>query len=111
MLFGQKFPKSEASEHKVKYADMLKEVGFFGAMIICFLLALWFQNLCGALNLPQWIGWAGRGFVGGVRPLHPIFAGLFSDGAAAGRSFHAGLCGVGDRFLDQQNHRFDSEIR
>jgi MFS family permease len=57
MLFGQKFPKSEASEHKVKYTDMLKEVGFFGALIICFFLALWFQSICGALNLPQWIGW------------------------------------------------------
>ena len=59
MLFGQKFPKSEASEHKVKYSDMLKEVGFFGAMIICFLLALWFQELCGALKWPGYVGWVG----------------------------------------------------
>lgn len=57
MLFGQKFPKSEASEHKVKYTDMLKEVGLFGAMIICFLLALWFQDVCAALNLAPAIGW------------------------------------------------------
>ncbi len=59
MLFGQKFPKSEASEHKVKYTDMLKEVGFFGAMIICFLLALWFQDMCVALKWPGYIGWVG----------------------------------------------------
>jgi MFS family permease len=59
MLLGQKFPKSEASEHKVKYTDMLKEVGFFGALIICFFLALWFQSICGALNLPSVVGWVG----------------------------------------------------
>jgi MFS family permease len=59
MLFGQKFPKSEASEHKVKYTDMLKEVGFFGALIICFFLALWFQSICGALNLPGFVGLIG----------------------------------------------------
>jgi len=61
MLFGQKFPKSEASEHKVKYTDMLKEVGFFGAMIICFLLSIWFQNLCGSLGLAPIIGWVAGG--------------------------------------------------
>jgi MFS family permease len=59
MLFGQKFPKSEASEHNVKYTDMLKEVGFFGALIICFFLALWFQDMCGALNLPGYVGLVG----------------------------------------------------
>lgn len=57
MLFGQKFPKSEASVHKVKYTDMLKELGFFGALIICFFLALWLQGLCGALGLPPLAGW------------------------------------------------------
>jgi MFS family permease len=48
MLFGQKFPKSEASEHGVKYTDMLKELGFFGAMIVCFLMSLWLHDLFGA---------------------------------------------------------------
>jgi MFS family permease len=55
MLFGQKFPKSEASEHKVKYTDMLKELGFFGAMIICFLVAFWLQSLFGVVG---WVGGA-----------------------------------------------------
>jgi MFS family permease len=59
MLFGQKFPKSEASEHKVKYADMLKEIGFFGALIICFLLAIWLQDICSGLGLPGFVGWIG----------------------------------------------------
>jgi MFS family permease len=54
MLFGQKFPKSEASEHKVKYTDMLKEIGFFGAIIVCF---FWGQGLCSAVNLPGSVGW------------------------------------------------------
>jgi MFS family permease len=57
MLFGQKFPKSEASEHGVKYTDMLKELGFFGALIICFLMALWMHDLFGALGLPEALGW------------------------------------------------------
>jgi MFS family permease len=45
MLLGQKFPKSEASEHGVKQTDMLKELGFFGALILCFLLAYWLTTL------------------------------------------------------------------
>jgi MFS family permease len=57
MLFGQKFPKSEASVHKVKYTDMLKELGFFGALIICGFLALWMQGVCEALHWPPVIGW------------------------------------------------------
>ncbi len=47
MLMGQKFPKSEASEHGVKQIDMLKELGFFGALILCFLLAYWLKTLIG----------------------------------------------------------------
>jgi MFS family permease len=61
MLFGQKFPKSEAREHGVKYTDMLKELGFFGALILCFLLALWLHDLAGGLGLPEYLGWLGGG--------------------------------------------------
>jgi MFS family permease len=63
MLFGQKFPKSEAREHGVKYADMLKELGFFGALILCFLLALWLHDLAGGLGLPEYLGWVGGGIL------------------------------------------------
>jgi MFS family permease len=59
MLMGQKFPKSEAREHGVKYADMLKELGFFGALIICFLLALWFHDMAEALGWPSYLGFIG----------------------------------------------------
>jgi MFS family permease len=47
MLIGQKFPKSEASEHGVRYRDMLKELGLGGALLICFLLSLFFQSFMG----------------------------------------------------------------
>jgi MFS family permease len=76
MLFGQKFPKSEASVHKVKFTDMLKELGFFGALIICFFLALWLQDICGALGLPTAVGWAG----GAVLVLAFGFSTKFSPG-------------------------------
>jgi hypothetical protein len=42
---------------------MLKELGFFGAMIICFFLALWFQDICVALKWPGYIGWVGGGIL------------------------------------------------
>jgi MFS family permease len=57
MLLGQKFPKSEAREHGVKYTDMLKELGFFGAMILCFLLSIWFNDMAVGLGLPDYVGW------------------------------------------------------
>jgi MFS family permease len=57
MLFGQKFPKSEAGEHGVKYTDMLKELGMFGALVVCFLVSLWLHDLFGALGLPAVLGW------------------------------------------------------
>ncbi len=44
MLLGQRFPKSEASQHGVAYRDMLKEVGILGAAVICLLLGLFFKN-------------------------------------------------------------------
>lgn len=59
MLFGQKFPKSEAKQHGVKYVDMLKELGMGGALILCFLLALWMRDLAGGLGLPDFLGWIG----------------------------------------------------
>jgi MFS family permease len=57
MLLGQKFPKSEAREHGVKYTDMLKELGFFGAMILCFFLSIWINDMAAGLGLPDYIGW------------------------------------------------------
>jgi MFS family permease len=47
MFFGQKFPKSEASEKGVSLGDMFKDVGILGALVICFLLALFFSGPLG----------------------------------------------------------------
>lgn len=44
MLLGQRFPKSEASQHGVAYVDMLKQVGILGAAVICVLLGFFFKN-------------------------------------------------------------------
>ena len=44
MLLGQRFPKSEASQHGVRYVDMLRELGILGAAVICILLGLFFKN-------------------------------------------------------------------
>jgi MFS family permease len=57
MLFGQRFPKSEALEHGVKYRDMLREVGMLGAFIVCLLLSLWLRDCFGSPAI---------GFIGGA---------------------------------------------
>jgi hypothetical protein len=49
MFFGQHMPKSEASEKGLSLGEMLKDVGILGALVVCFLLALFFSN---ALGLP-----------------------------------------------------------
>ena len=59
MLFGQRFPKSEAREHGVKYRDMLREVGMLGAFVVCLLLSLWLRDTAESLNLPAFMGFVG----------------------------------------------------
>jgi MFS family permease len=44
MLLGQRFPKSEASQHGVAYGDMLKEVGMLASGVICVLIGLFIKN-------------------------------------------------------------------
>jgi MFS family permease len=44
MFFGQKFPKSEASEKGLKMGDMLKDVGILGGAVVCFMLYLFFKG-------------------------------------------------------------------
>jgi MFS family permease len=50
MFFGQKFPKSEASEKGLSLGEMFKDVGILGALVICFLLALFFSGALGLSN-------------------------------------------------------------
>lgn len=47
MFLGQHMPKSEASQKGLKLADMFKDVGILGALVVCFLLALFFNNALG----------------------------------------------------------------
>ncbi len=49
MFFGQTFPKSEASEKGLSLGQMFKDVGLLGAVVACFLLYLFFQQLFGQL--------------------------------------------------------------
>jgi MFS family permease len=59
MLLGQRFPKSEASQHGVFYRDMLKEAGLLGALVICVLLGLFIKNDLGQSTTVAIVGAAG----------------------------------------------------
>lgn len=50
MFMGQHFPKSEASEKGASLGEMFKDVGILGALVVCYLLSLFFA---GNLGLPQ----------------------------------------------------------
>jgi MFS family permease len=50
LFLGQHMPKSEASQKGLSFGEMFKDVGILGALVICFLLALFFS---GALGLPS----------------------------------------------------------
>jgi MFS family permease len=53
MFLGQHMPKSEASQKGLSFGEMFKDVGMLGALVVCFLLALFFS---GALGIPN--SWA-----------------------------------------------------
>jgi MFS family permease len=50
MFYGQHMPLSEASQKGLTLGRMFKDVGLLGALVVCFLLALFFH---GALGIPQ----------------------------------------------------------
>ena len=50
MFYGQHMPLSEASQRGLTLGKMFKDVGLLGALVVCFLLALFFH---GALGIPQ----------------------------------------------------------
>lgn len=45
MFLGQKMPQSEASEKGISLSAMFKDVGILGALVACFLLALFFADV------------------------------------------------------------------
>ena len=49
-FFGQRMPRSEAAEKGLSFAQMFKDVGILGSLVVCYLLFLFFQN---ALHVPQ----------------------------------------------------------
>jgi len=56
MCLGQKFPKSEASTHGVRFGDRLAEVGSLGVFVLCLVISLWFRQLCSDFGWSQAIG-------------------------------------------------------
>ncbi|SKA76853.1 Fucose permease [Prosthecobacter debontii] len=50
MFLGQKFPKSEAAEKGASFVQMLKPVGILGAVVACYLLALFFGDIIKAFS-------------------------------------------------------------
>ena len=56
MCLGQKFPKSAASAHGVKFGDRLAEVGSLGVFVLCLVISVWFRQLCTGYNMPQIVG-------------------------------------------------------
>src|SRR6266436_3939482 len=47
MFLGQHMPKSEASQKGLSFGEMFKDVGILGALVVCFLLSLFFNNALG----------------------------------------------------------------
>src|SRR5690242_9569522 len=45
MFVGQKFPRSAAAAKGTSFANMLKPVGILGALVACYLLALFFGDI------------------------------------------------------------------
>lgn len=52
MFLGQHMPKSEASEKGSSLGEMLKDVGILGALVVCFLLAIFFGGTLTPLLTP-----------------------------------------------------------
>ncbi|PYI88752.1 MAG: hypothetical protein DME26_02905 [Verrucomicrobia bacterium] len=74
MFLGQHMPKSEASVKGLKLGEMLKEVGLLGALVVCYLLALFCQS---ALQLPPTVAYA----IAGVLLIAVAFLTKFSLGS------------------------------
>ncbi len=55
MFFGQKFPKSEASEKGLGLGEMFKDVGVMGALVVAYLLVLFFNLNMGLDKTSSWI--------------------------------------------------------
>ena len=66
MFFGQKFPKSEASQKGAKLGEMFKDVGILGALVAGYMLMLFLSE---SLHLPPFAAY-------GIGGLFVIFVGV-----------------------------------
>jgi MFS family permease len=64
MFMGQKFPKSEAAEKGSSFVSMFKAVGILGALVACYLLALFFGDIL-KVKFPDSAAFIGYG-IGGI---------------------------------------------
>ncbi len=53
MFFGQKFPKSEAAATGASLGSMFKDVGILGALVVCYLLSLFFGGIFSGMLAPK----------------------------------------------------------
>jgi MFS family permease len=75
MFFGQHMPQSEAARKGLSLGQMFKDVGLLGALVVCFLLALFFN---GALGVPTtWAYVVAGALLVGVGILTNFSAGSF----------------------------------
>ncbi len=65
MFLGQKYPKSEAAEKGASFVQMFKAVGILGALVACYLLALFFGDLFKGVS-PESSNLIGYGIGGGL---------------------------------------------
>lgn len=52
MFLGQAMPKSEASQKGLTLADMFKDVGILGGLVVCYLLGLFFASVLEPILTP-----------------------------------------------------------
>ena len=55
MFLGQKYPKSEASEKGLGIGEMFRDVGVLGALVVAYLLVLFFSGNLGFDETSSWI--------------------------------------------------------
>ncbi len=66
MFFGQKYPKSEASEKGLGIGEMFRDVGVLGALVVAYLLVLFFNGNLGFDKASSWVLGAGLVVVAGI---------------------------------------------
>ncbi|MES2982448.1 MAG: MFS transporter [Verrucomicrobiota bacterium] len=65
MFFGQKYPKSEAAQKGASFVEMFKSVGILGALVVCYLLALFFGDIFKSVS-PEHSNMIGYGIGGAL---------------------------------------------